>query len=161
MNKQKQTTNNKNKEQKQEQKQTTNKFFLFIMVSLFPFSLNSFQGTVLLIADIVLILALLFMAIVIHSAKKEESWPPITAQCPDWWILDGSGNKTTCVNVKDLGVCKKQNVNKDQHQTMNFNTPLFSGANGSTPNCAKYKWATNCKVSWDGITYGVPNPCSV
>lgn len=129
------------------------------MVSIFPYSLDTFQGTVLIIADIVLIISLLLMGIVIYNSKKEESWPPITPECPDWWILDGSGNKTTCVNVKDLGVCTKQNV-KNKHQTMNFNLPMFSGADGTSSKCAKYKWATNCKVAWDGITYGVENPCS-
>ena len=43
-------------------------------------------------------------------------------------------------------------------QHMNFNLPAFTGSNGT---CAKYNWANNCKVSWDGITYGVENPCTV
>jgi hypothetical protein len=39
---------------------------------------------------------------------------------------------------------------------MNFNDPAFSGSNEL---CAKYRWAKKCKISWDGITYGVDNPC--
>jgi hypothetical protein len=39
---------------------------------------------------------------------------------------------------------------------MNFNQSPFNTSNGT---CAKYTWATNCGVTWDGITSGVPNPC--
>ena len=31
--------------------------------------------------------------------------------------------------------------------------------NGSDSGCQKYKWATSCGVTWDGITSGVINPC--
>ena len=34
---------------------------------------------------------------------------------------------------------------------------MFTGSNGT---CAKYSWANKCDVSWDGITYGVENPCN-
>jgi hypothetical protein len=40
---------------------------------------------------------------------------------------------------------------------MNFNGPVYTGSNGS---CAKYTWAQKCKVAWDGISYGVDNPCT-
>jgi hypothetical protein len=40
---------------------------------------------------------------------------------------------------------------------MNFNTSAFTGSQGA---CNKYNWATKCNVTWDGITYGVSNPCS-
>ena len=46
----------------------------------------------------------------------------------------------------------------DDKKTMNFNQAPFNGTNGD---CAKYKWANRCKLSWDGITYGVSNPCTV
>ena len=39
---------------------------------------------------------------------------------------------------------------------MNFNNAPYTGTTGA---CAKYNWANNCGVSWDGITYGVNNPC--
>ena len=78
----------------------------------------------------------------------------MTPDCPDWWISDGSGNNTICTNIKDLGTCPPQSGN--DHLIMNFNDPAFTGSNGT---CAKYTWATKCGVSWDGITYGVNNPC--
>ena len=40
---------------------------------------------------------------------------------------------------------------------MNFDQAPFNGTDG---NCAKFKWANKCGLTWDGITYGVSNPCA-
>ena len=115
--------------------------------------MEGFQKTVLIIAIIVLIITLVVLGFVLNSG--DETWPPLVPVCPDWWIADGSGNNTTCINVKDLGVCSAQSGKK--HQSMNFNSAPYTGDNGT---CAKYTWANKCQVTWDGITYGVQNPCS-
>jgi hypothetical protein len=116
--------------------------------------MEGFQKIVLIIAIIVLIITLVFIGLVLVSSSG-ETWPPLVPDCPDWWIADGSGNNSKCINVKDLGVCPAQSGQK--HQVMNFNSSMFTGDNGT---CAKYTWANKCKVSWDGITYGVENPCN-
>lgn len=115
--------------------------------------MEGFQKFVLFSAIIILIIALVFIGIAL-SKTEDQQWPPITAQCPDYWLIDGSGNNTTCINIKDLGTCKPQNG--DKHLKMNFNGAAFSGQNGM---CAKYTWANKCGITWDGITYGVNNPC--
>ena len=116
--------------------------------------MGRFQKVVIISAIVILIIALLIIGIALTYSKK-NTWPPNVSSCPDWWIIDGSGNNQKCINVKDLGVCKPQgNI---PHQVMDFNTSLFTGSNGT---CNKYTWANNCKVSWDGITYGVNNPCN-
>lgn len=117
--------------------------------------MGSFQKIVLFAAIIILIITLVIIGIALISAKNKKKWPPDVPVCPDWWISDGSGNKSMCVNIKDLGVCPARNGKK--HQIVDFGGPEFSGSNGT---CAKYTWANKCKVSWDGITYGVDNPCS-
>jgi len=116
--------------------------------------IGSFQKIILMIAIIVLLITLVIIAYSLQKPKK-TSWPPILPNCPDYWTTDGSGNSMKCINVKDLGVCKAQQGNA--HLTMNFNSAPFNGANG---NCAKYTWANNCKVAWDGLTYGGNNPCA-
>ena len=116
--------------------------------------MEGFQKIVLIIAIIVLIITLVFVATLLGGSSG-ETWPPLLPECPDWWIADGSGNNTTCINVKDLGVCPAPSGKK--HQNMNFNSSPFTGDNGS---CAKYQWAKKCDVTWDGITYGVKNPCT-
>lgn len=115
--------------------------------------MEAFQKIVLFSAIIVLIIALVFIGISLSYAKK-KTWPPMTPACPDYWSIEGSGDNSTCVNIKDLGTCKPPQG--QQHLTMNFNDPAYTGSNGL---CAKYTWANNCGVSWDGITYGVNNPC--
>jgi hypothetical protein len=114
--------------------------------------METFQKIVLYSAIIILIVVLIIIGIAFSYAKNDQ-WPPIVPECPDYWIADGSGNNTQCINVKDLGTCS---ANGTQHLTMNFNNAPFTGDNGS---CAKYTWANNCNVTWDGITYGVKNPC--
>ncbi len=47
--------------------------------------------------------------------------------------------------------------NSKNLNAMNFNKMPFTGNEG---NCAKYRWATSCNVTWDGITSGVKNPCT-
>lgn len=115
--------------------------------------MQSFQKFVLFAAVIILIIALVIIGIAL-SYSKDPTWPPLIADCPDYWQIDGSGNNTTCTNVQNLGTCPAQTG--QPHLVMNFNSSNFTGSNGL---CAKYSWATNCGVSWDGITYGVDNPC--
>jgi hypothetical protein len=115
--------------------------------------MEGFQKIVLFSAIIILIIALVIIGIALMYSKNQE-WPPMTPECPDYWIVDGSGNNTTCTNMKDLGNCPAQSGN--QHLVMNFNGPAFTGSQGL---CNKYTWANKCGVSWDGITYGVENPC--
>jgi hypothetical protein len=113
----------------------------------------TFQKIILVIAIVILILALVVIGIAL-SYSKAQIWPPMVPACPDYWSIDGSGNNATCINVKDLGTCPPNSGSA--HLTMNFNNPPYTGSQG---NCSKYTWATNCGVTWDGITYGVSNPC--
>lgn len=116
--------------------------------------MEGFQKFVLYAAIFVLILALIFIGLSLSHAKNPV-WSPVVPNCPDYWVVDGSGNNTKCINVKDLGTCQASSGEK--HLTMNFNDPTFTGSQGT---CNKYNWANNCGVSWDGITYGVSNPCA-
>ncbi len=115
--------------------------------------MEGFQKFVLITAIIILIIALVIIGVAL-SNKNYVAWPPMVPQCPDYWVIDGSGNNTKCINVKDLGTYVPSKG--ERHQQMNFNNDTFSGSQGA---CNKYKWATAYKLSWDGITYGVSNPC--
>ena len=113
----------------------------------------NFQRTTLMIAGIVLLICILLVSFLLVGSSNSQVWPPLIPSCPDYWI-DLSGNGGACVNPKGLGICN--NSNYDENFYMNFTIAPYIGSNG---NCAKYQWATNCKLSWDGITYGVGNPC--
>jgi len=116
--------------------------------------MEGFQKFVLFSAIIILIISLVIIGIALSYAKDGQTWPPILAECPDYWVIDGSGNNARCINIKDLGTCKPKGESK--HLSMNFNEAPFEGTDEM---CAKYTWATKCGVTWDGITYGVNNPC--
>ena len=116
---------------------------------------TGYQKNLIIAALIALVIVLLYLAYSIVYAEKHKAWPPMTPPCPDYWEMnnDSSGNNT-CSNIKNLGKC--QPANGQKHLVMNFNDPSYNGSNGL---CAKYTWANNCGVSWDGITYGIDNPC--
>jgi hypothetical protein len=122
----------------------------------------TFQKIVLIVAILILIVILAFIAVSLRKAKKNTSWPPIIANCPDFWVsvADVSGTDMSdgdyCVNTKNLGKCPPKSG--QPHLVMDFSKAPYTGTNG---NCAKYTWATGCDISWDGITYGTSTPpCS-
>ena len=117
--------------------------------------MEGFQKFVLFSAIIILIISLILIGISLSYAKNKQTWPPISSKCPDYWVSDGSGNSATCINVKDLGTCPPLSGTK--HLTMDFNKGAFAGSQGT---CNKYNFCTKCGLSWDGITYGVSNPCN-
>ena len=53
--------------------------------------MDGFQKTVLFVAIAILIIALILIGFVL-SAGKDNQWPPMVPNCPDYWIADGSGN---------------------------------------------------------------------
>ena len=115
--------------------------------------MEGFQKIVLFSAIVILIFALVIIGISLTNSI-DSNWPPMISNCPDYWTVDGSGNNTQCINTKDLGTCPSNSGSK--HLIMNFNNAPYVGSNSL---CAKYTWAKNCGVTWDGITYGVDNPC--
>ena len=113
----------------------------------------NFQKIVITVAIVVLIIILIIIGIALSKGKYGETWPPVVGDCPDFWV-DMSGNGAQCLNTHSLGIC---NIPSEGNpNTMNFNQAPYTGSDGM---CAKYKWATTCKVVWDGITSGVKNPC--
>jgi len=109
--------------------------------------MGNFQRVVIIIAIVLLIVIFVFTLIILSRSKSSQSWPPVIGDCPDYWI-DLSGNGAMCVNPKKLGTCN--------NESMNFSVSPWVGSNGL---CAKYNWANACGLTWDGITYGVSNPC--
>ena len=90
----------------------------------------------------------------LKNSEEESVWPPIVGDCPDYWV-DLSGNGAACFNSKSLGRCNIPGTSGKN--TMDFTTQAFTSENSM---CAKYKLAKACDVTWDGITYGINNPCA-
>jgi hypothetical protein len=102
---------------------------------------NTFQTIVMSIAIILLIITLIIIGVSIYNTKSIVRFPPVSADCPDYWLDESNGNASKCVNSKNLGSC---NV-----KTMDFSTSMWSGNVGL---CNKAKWAKACDLTWDGVT---------
>jgi len=114
-----------------------------------------FQQFVLSVAIVVLIIMLIIVGIILSKGSANNGqWPPVVSDCPDYWT-DVKGNGSGCVNTHSLGKCNLPTKEKDN--SMDFDTSPFNTTSGT---CEKYKWATNCGITWDGITTGIQNPCS-
>ena len=120
----------------------------------------SFQSTILTIAIIVLIIVLILIGIMLSkSSNSAVDWPPIVGDCPDYWIDTSTGSEesgSACLNTKSLGTCNIPSRSSLTPNNKDFSVAPFTGSNST---CAKYKWAKNCAVTWDGITSGIKNPC--
>jgi len=116
--------------------------------------MQTFQKIVLISTIIILIIILALIGYALHRSSFSV-WPPLVGDCPDFWV-DLSGNGGQCTNVHNLGNGNCKPLSSQKYLTMDFTQPIFTGGNSL---CAKYQWATNCGVTWDGITYGISNPC--
>jgi hypothetical protein len=106
--------------------------------------MDLFQQIVLTIAIGFLLIFLLYIAFALRSNKNSAVYPPVTANCPDYWTDQSDGDSSNCVNVMNLGI-----ASESCPKNMNFNTSLFTSTNGL---CAKSVWSKNCGLTWDGVT---------
>ena len=108
-----------------------------------------FQKITVIVAIVMLILCLIFIGISLYNEKYNSQYPPVIADCPDYWIDTSNGDGANCVNIKNLG---KSGCNKD----MDFSKDEWQGEVGL---CRKAKWAKGCDLTWDGITNAADDPC--
>ena len=102
----------------------------------------SFQKTVSIVALGFLIIALCVVAYMSHMSNKKVKYPPVTAECPDFWEVKEVEDHSVCVNTKQLG-------KQECHKQMRFDVSPWTGETGL---CRKKNWARECDLSWDGIT---------
>ena len=118
--------------------------------------MRQFQKVATALAIVVVVSTLGLVAWTLHSRKSTIKWPPTVGNCPDYWEdISSAGNGSACKNRHRLGTCNLPSMSNSN--TMDFTTSQFTG---DTSGCSKYTWAQGCGVTWDGITYGVANPCS-
>ena len=112
---------------------------------------GGFQKMILTITLITLVIIFIFLVGSLIYAKKNDQSDRVLPQCPDYWEITESATGPKCVNSQDLGTCPA--ATGDAHLSLDFASGNY------TDNCAKYTWANNCNIAWDGITYGATNPC--
>lgn len=114
-------------------------------------TVGRFQKFTVIIAATLLLVIFVFIIGGLLYTKNDVQAETIVPQCPDFWEIEETTTGPKCVNVQDLGTCAAATA--DDHLTMDFNSGNFPD------NCAKYTWANNCNIAWDGLTYGVSDPC--
>ena len=115
-----------------------------------------FQKSVFTIVRIIFVITIIVIIVALRNSSSKTTWPPILGDCPDFWT-DLSGNGAQCVNVKDLGTCNS-NLGPSGHAEMDFSVSPYTGSTGL---CAKFNWANNCGLVWDGINSGNgTDPCT-
>jgi hypothetical protein len=112
--------------------------------------MDYFQKTVLFASIVIFIITLLVITFLIYRTKKTVIYPPVVADCPDYWIEQAEGDSSSCINTKNLG---KSSCNTK----MNFKTSQWIGKQGL---CNKSKWAKTCDLTWDGVTNNL-NACLI
>ena len=110
----------------------------------------NFQMGTLIIASIILIITLSFVAISFSNIKTDSKYPPVVSDCPDYWISQSDTNGNICVNNhENLG-------NPDCSKTVDFSQVQWLGEVGA---CNKKTWAKSCNLTWDGVTNSNKNTC--
>ena len=102
----------------------------------------TFQKTVVIVGGIVLAISLLVIAYLAYGARSNVSYPPVSAQCPDFWKVQKMGEANMCVNTKNLGKASCPT-------SLDFTVSPWTGDKGL---CRKRDWARECDITWDGVT---------
>ena len=106
--------------------------------------LGPFQTTVCIVAIVILVIALIFVAIMLIVQANSDNFPPYSSSCPDYWNMVKQDGSDMCINDKSLG-----NVSHTGCGQLDPNNSIFTGSSGD---CNKYTYAKKCTVTWDGIT---------
>ena len=146
----------------------------------------NFQKSVVIFFGILLVVILIFLGVTLNKSNASEPWPPATSACPDYWLdfpyviatgapISNYVSGSQCVGTNDsknvagmnlgniipnpaTGINPKggPKITGVYNLSGTYDGYTFTGTNGA---CHKRDWATANGISWDGITYGVSNPC--
>ncbi len=102
----------------------------------------TFQSITMIVAIVLLVLCLIFIGVTLYNNKYNTQFPPVVAECPDYWLDMSEGDGSKCVNKKGLGAsyCSKE---------IDFSVSYWTGDDGL---CRKSQWAKICDLTWDGVT---------
>jgi hypothetical protein len=100
--------------------------------------MERFYKIAILISIIFLILCLIGIGILMQYQNAGMKFPIHPNVCPDFWT--GSEDGKTCSNQTNTNIGKLTAGNN------NITLSTYSTI------CDKYKWATNNKINWDGVS---------
>jgi len=121
----------------------------------------SFYSIVVIIAIIILIVVLTVVGLTLKNKKNTNPFPEYQNTCPDFWSLDGSGNKCLPKGMNVPPISKK-NASLPAHDGVDMTSDSNNKKTGiksidlSEDNwvsiCDKSSWAKKYGILWDGVT---------
>ena len=112
-----------------------------------------FYKTVSIIALVILIVCLSFVGVAMVKSSTKSKFPPHISKCPDFFVMDATGN---CVDEKNILLpSASSNCNNKKWRAPAEGWPETGRF---SEKCVKKRWAKRCKVNWDGITNN-PDAC--
>ena len=120
--------------------------------------MEKFQNVVMTVAIILLIFCMAAIGAIMYYDEKDVAYPPVIANCPDYWREKRRPNGTNvCVPNEDIVFPQIAGEGCLPKDGIDFSTPEYTGRAG---NCQKKLWAEKCGFSWDGLTQPPSrNPC--
>tara|TARA_B100001142_G_scaffold317321_1_gene358140 strand:- start:2070 stop:2432 length:363 start_codon:yes stop_codon:yes gene_type:complete len=114
-----------------------------------------FYKSISILALIVLIVCLGFVASALQVSSADTVFPPNISECPDFFVKEKNkiSDATQCKANYGTATesCAKKSFDDDIYQN--------PGMGPSSGVCEKKKWAMDCGVNWDGITNN-PDVCN-
>jgi len=125
-----------------------------------------FYTIVLIIAVVLLILVLTFLAIKMSTAKyynqTNVAFPPVMSTCPDYWKVDGSycivpdnGKTNTGSIYNNTGNSVLSSVNTYGYDITRNGFDAYDtkwGMSGKSSVCQQKDWAGKYNIIWDGVS---------
>ena len=125
--------------------------------------MDSFYTIVVVVAVAILILVLIGIGMMLQSQNNAVAFPLYATQCPDGWILDGSG--CTLPTATHPNYPKKASIAAANIPNTLSTSSVYQGAsklytmagthmnfNPVATTCQKRQWTTDYAVSWDGVS---------
>ena len=121
-----------------------------------------FQAIVIIILGILFIITLIAFYYIATARGNNMPFPPSIPICPDYYyqtafLPNGSVSCKAMPNM--VRTLRSSGIETEQCLNPNFTSEYYTGTRSK---CLKYNWAKRCKSipAWEGITYGVHNPCA-
>jgi hypothetical protein len=107
-----------------------------------------FYKTTIIVAIVHLIIFLAILGVLMSQAYSTKTFVTTPPTCPDYYIFDG----LNC-NIND-NIYNSSSMTNNCSRLTNVNMAPFiaSGTDSTSGLCQKKRWATDCEISWDGIT---------
>ena len=125
-----------------------------------------FYNIVIIVAVVLLILVLTYLAIKMTTAKyyneSNVPFPPVMSTCPDYWKVDGSyciipdnGKTNTGSIYGNAGLILLSSASTygyvNGNTAINFNDTKW-GTSGKSSVCQQKDWAGKYNIIWDGVS---------